>query len=387
MRVLMLAPGGIVHSERPLEWLLAADCDVIFMDRRRPHTELGRLTYVPTPRARGMRYLPRLVGNAIARRIAAWMVIPQLWRRWRSLRPDVVHVHWLDTRAYYAAKAHLRPLVLSVWGTDLNSHFADGSDSVSRRMVGEALGRADLVIVDAPGMAERCEALAERPVRVELLHLGVDTSLFRPLSRDVARAWRERLSIPADGKIVLSIRAWARNYNHHVVLDAFARARRLLPPETFLVFKKYNLASYPDAAAYEEEVSRRITKLDAEPWVRWIDEIPFGEVPEVYASADLIVNFPSTDTFPITFLEAAACERPVVTCSLPSYRSELVDGYFRKTPPGDVHALAEAIVEGLRVPTPPDRLAAARALVVEKFDERISAKRLLRIYEELVRTP
>ena len=384
MKVLMVAHGASIHAQRPLAWLLDSGCEVVFVDRTNPVPN-GRTRYrfIPYPRLRGARFLP--FAARTRRRLAAWVVKHRLRAVWRRVKPDVVHVHWVDRRAYECAHAGMKPLVLTAWGSDVNDVLAERQDAEGRRAIASALARADVVLVDAAVMAERCAELVGHAVRSEVLVLGIDTTLFAPGHDEAARTWREKLDIAEGATVFLSIRAWGRRYNHDLVLRAFARALPRVTRPAVLVFKVYNPGDYPEAAAYEAEVRALARALGVEHAVRWLEEVPFPQLPEIYACADVVINYPAVDAFPVTFLEAAACERRVITARLPSYRGTFAESSFRMVDPNDVDALAGAIVEACIDLTPEARraLAGVRELVRARFDESVSRRRLLEIYEDL----
>ena len=56
---------------------------------------------------------------------AVWLQLRWSYARFGS---SLAHVHWIDTEAYHVAKAGIRPLILSAWGTDINRLFLDPSD-------------------------------------------------------------------------------------------------------------------------------------------------------------------------------------------------------------------------------------------------------------------
>ena len=174
MKILMIAPGFSPHSQRPLNWLLDNGCEVTFVDKKDPCPQ-GRDKYqfVPYPSSRGSRYYEKL-----GERIAGWLTLEMLTLQLRLLsrrvRPDVTHVHWVDHRAYHCMKAGLKPLVLSVWGSDINRLFLPNADPENRRMIGRVLAYADRVIVELPVMAERCDQLAGQKVNTEVLMLVVN---------------------------------------------------------------------------------------------------------------------------------------------------------------------------------------------------------------------
>jgi len=383
MNVLMMAPSKVPHSIRPLRWLLGRGCSVTFVDRENPCPDgHERFRFVSYPGPSGRSTLRRVSGLA-ANVAARWRVQRPLRRLWSEVDPDVVHVHWVDERAYDCASAGLRPLVLTVWGSDINARFLPDDDPYNGRVVGEALAGADLVIVDSGDMPEKCARLAGREVPTTLLPLGVDTSLFRPLSREVAASHRDALGISEDALVFLSARALRPAYGHHHIIDAFARARPSLPRDSVLVVKTYDRQRVGDS--YEQDLRRQIERLRLDEAVRWMEPVPAGRLPEVYALADIVVNYPSLDGFPVTFLEAAACERRVITCRLDAYRGTFAQTLFRMVELDAVAELADAFVDVAheRAEVRDALVREARAVVVREYDECVTADKLLALYRTL----
>ena len=154
----MVAPGASVHSIRPLTWLLERGSDVLFVDDTRP----------AEPDGRAFRYAPYPLG-ATRRLWLGWRLSYQVGLaelKWlaRRFRPDIVHVHWVDHRAVACADAGLRPLVFTVWGSDVNRLLLPGADATKRRQIGGALAKADLVFADSPDMPDEVRD-ARRPAR------------------------------------------------------------------------------------------------------------------------------------------------------------------------------------------------------------------------------
>ena len=117
-----------------------------------------------------------------------------------------------------------------------------------------------------------------------------------------------------------------------------------------------------------------------------MNEVPMVNLPEVYAFADVVINFPVMDSLSFTLLEAAACERPVITSLLPSYKDTIVEKYFHTVEPKDVTGLAEAIVQALNEDPAQrlDMLSRARRVVEQEYDESIYINRIFSIYKGLV---
>jgi glycosyltransferase involved in cell wall biosynthesis len=118
--------------------------------------------------------------------------------------------------------------------------------------------------------------------------------------------------------------------------------------------------------------------------VRWLTEVPYEQLPEIYAGADVIVNFPHMDAFPVSFLEAAACMRPVVSCRLPSYRGTFAEHFFRMVEPDDVDGLARALTAEVNGEQKDRGLSEARDIVTQRYSAQSARQQLVSLYEEAI---
>lgn len=385
----MIAPADNVHSSRPLNWLLERGWRVVFSSLFNPFPE-GRegYSFIRFPYPRGERVFSKILGENIGHWLSTWTSVTRLWILRHQILPTITHVHWVDDRAYYCVKAGLRPLVLTVWGSDINDLFLPNASPVLRRQVGEALLEADLILIDSADLRGKCAALAGRKVLTELITLGVNVDLFHPGYSIAALEWRRRLGISTDTTVLLSMRGWSPLYRHESILEAFANALPRLNSEAVLVFKILKRVR-TDREIYENKMRDLVEKLGISQKVRWMEEVPFNLLPEVYSFADVIINYPSMDAFPVTFLEAAACECPVISCRLPAYGGTFAEEYFDMVSPDDLSELSDAIVEFVnnQSATARGRLPELRKMMCRDYDEGVVAGRLLDIYQKLSSSP
>ena len=105
-------------------------------------------------------------------------------------------------------------------------------------------------------------------------------------------------------------------------------------------------------------------------------------------AAPIVLNYPSTDAFPATLLEAAACGRPVITSDLPAYRHTFIERCCTRVPPNDPAALADAIVALVTAGPAAWAVQAdqARQAVLAEHDEASQKQRLLALYGRLLNT-
>lgn len=119
----------------------------------------------------------------------------------------------------------------------------------------------------------------------------------------------------------------------------------------------------------------------------WVQDAAPEDLPGLYAAADAIVNYPQRDALPVTFFEAAAAHKPVVTCWHEAYDVELVRNSFVIAKGGDVEALAEAMLRLEREMSHGERrdaLAAAEDEVERNYSASASKAALRRLYGELL---
>jgi len=372
MRVMLYGTESVIHVRRYIRLLELAGCETVLIDRAARRIDPQTLYRVYPRRFDRLR---RLLGSPVADRLHR-MLLRHLAR---SIRPDIHHVQWIDDRAWHCAKAGLRPLVATAWGSDLNWMMLPGANPAAKRAVSEALRALDMLIVDSPDMAEVANTLAGTKVNSVLLPLGIDTKRFRPDAAARAR-WRSDLAIEPEALVVLSPRAAGANYRQAEIIRAFAAWRPSAARKAYLVIRTFG--SEPDT--YVPKLKPLATRLGIDDAVRWVGDRPYKEVPGQWAVADIAINFPGMDAFPVTILEALASGVPLLTNRLPAYEasrfSEFLQYIDENSEAGLMRGLT-AIVAGLE--SAKALALRGRDQVVMHDDERVTARRLRALYESL----
>lgn len=267
-----------------------------------------------------------------------------------KVKPDIVHLHRIDIRAYDCFRANLHPLILTAWGSDINYLCVPGffKETYIKRIV-KALSSADHITTDASDILQKCISLLGHELSISLYYFGIDFNLFKPGYFEEARNLKQSIGISQDDKVILSVRAFKPKMGHHFILDAFARI--VAEPRyrnTRLVFKRYNILP----KNYENQIRSQVEHLGLTNYVIWIDSISYEKMPILYAMSDIVVNYPEMDGFPISFLETAACKRPMVSNILPAYAGMVPEGSFWMVPPNSIPDLAKAFKEALNADPP-----------------------------------
>ena len=122
-------------------------------------------------------------------------------------------------------------------------------------------------------------------------------------------------------------------------MRAFASVVSQTDLNLFLIFHQY----LDRDSNYEKELRSLAVELGVAERVIWLEGIADDQMPVLYSLSNVVINFPDYDGLPVSFFEAAACKKPVITNNLRAYRELLENGAFVVVPAGDLVQLAIAI--------------------------------------------
>ena len=205
----------------------------------------------------------------------------------------------------------------------------------------------------------------------QVLHNGVDTGLFRPLSPQLQI--RQDLDISADDRVVMSACRLIGLKGIHYAIKAVAE---LIGKGYSL---KYLIAGDGDDRGKLEALAKASNISDS---VVFLGSVQNSELPLYYSLADIAV-FPSVadETFGISIAEAMACGVPVVSTRVGGIPEVVTEDTGLLVPPRDGHALAEAIELLLK-----DRalLAKTGVLARDRIVNSFSWDSVVRTFETLI---
>lgn len=306
-----------------------------------------------------------------------------------QLQPDILHAHFIYYRGWASALARFHPLVITLYGSDIympkgpadrpwEIHYAHQLNTA-------AMLQADLVTAVSADLYNVARRKTFGQVPVELIPIGTDRELFHPNPPEAHLArLREQLNIPNGAFVVFSPRQMTPLYNIEVLIDSIPHVLQQVPHAVFLL--KDAFRNTPEREAYVASLRQRVEDLGISQAVRWVEQVPYEDLPVLYNLADVIVSIPSTDGMPVTLFEAMACETPVIVGDLPSYtRIVAHEKTGLRVPLGNVAALGEAICRIATDPALSKRLMENAREVVNRygiFDEQMA--RMEAAYYKLV---
>jgi glycosyltransferase involved in cell wall biosynthesis len=328
----------------------------------------------------------------------------QLLRLLLADKPDVIHLHHMRSllgfQTVLAARRLGIPTVLTVHGL-----LHDGDLVVDRERPLDAplrfdnllltprqlLGRlrrgahprraarnylihAPLLLVDRLVALSIHEAgllaqLGVVPERISVLPNAVELGLFREWSGE---------AMPLQKHTVLFIGQLVPRKGYDLLARAVPLVLREVPKARFVFVGRQQHG--------EDELRRIIAELGVAEHVElrgWVDEL---EKVRLLRAAAVVAAPSRYEGFGIPLIEALAAGAAVVTSDAPAGNEVIADEHTGLlTPPGDVPALADAIVRLLRDRSLAHRLGAAgQAEVFARYDADALAERLELLYREVV---
>ena len=319
MRIAMLAAGNSVHTIR---WANA-------LAERRSEVHLFSVqSFGPALAATVYRHklaIPAPWGYVLAGR--------ELRRRLDEVQPCLLHAHYASGYGTLARLSAFRPLVLSVWGSDV--YDFPKTSPLHRRLIQANLRHADMLCSTSHVMAEQCRSFCPELRDIGVTPFGVEVDRFRPMTRTAKQ-----------GTITIgTIKTLRPKYGIDTLIQGFAACRRSLRqrhPEIAQRLRLRIVGGGPQRAGLE--------RLSAEEGVRdvttFVGAVPHDKVPEESSRLDIYVAVSRLDSesFGVAVVEASACELPVVVSNVGGLPEVVVDGETGFViPADDPPALAESL--------------------------------------------
>lgn len=315
MRIALLGPASSIHLQR-WAWALA---------------ERGHAVGVFTQHACDRGLLPDRADVFVLPRRGSLGYFTNAWHARRLLkrwRPDVVNAHYASGYGTTAALCGARPVLLSVWGSDVYEFPYEG------RLKGWWLRRnlrhADAIASTSEAMAGQVRSLVPALLDVAITPFGIDTARFAPTPRTAPR--------PHGGVVIGTVKSLAPKYGIDVLLRAFAQLVAQLGEEAGLTLE---LVGDGEQRA---ELEALVLALGIAPHVHFVGAVPHAEVPRWLNRFDVYVAASRLESFGVAVLEASACELPVVVSDAGGLPEVVMDGETGLVVPSeDSAALAAAL--------------------------------------------
>lgn len=289
-RVALLGPANSIHLQRWAHGLIERGHQVCVLTQHEAERKL-------LPAAAELVLLPHRGERGYVRN--AWRArrVLRLWR------PDILNAHYASGYGTTATLSGVRPLLLSVWGSDVYDFPYEGA--LKARLIRVNLRRATAVASTSEAMARQVRKLVPQIGEIAVTPFGVDLQRFAPDAFGRARA-----------HITIGIvKLLAPKYGVDLLLRAFAALLRdpqvqALAQTAGQTCRLMIVGDGPQRAALQTLAA----ELGIGAQTLFAGQVPHAEVPswlhrfDVYAAPSRL----DSESFGVAVIEAGACGLPVV---------------------------------------------------------------------------
>ena len=211
----------------------------------------------------------------------------------QQFKPDIVHAHYATGNAWWGLKSGLRPLVLSVWGSDVLSF---PSNPITRAVSRYLLNSADRICATNQLLKDQVAEISPR---------SNDQTVVIPFGVKVPEqpsAWPESNQFK-----ICFVKALTAVYAPDILVKGFAQALKTVP-EMYLTLA--------GEGPMRGELERLVERLGVSDRISLVGQIPYERVYPLLQEHHLMAMPSRSESFGVAVLEAGACARPVLATSV-----------------------------------------------------------------------
>ncbi len=244
-----------------------------------------------------------------------------------SIKPDVVHAHYLTSYGFIAACTGFRPLVVSAWGSDVL--ISPQKNLLLKFFVRFTIKKACLIHSLANFVEKNLIDLGAKPNQIVVLPFGIDKSLMEQIG---SKSFKEPTSL-----IIISTRSLDYIYNVELLIKS-------LP----YIIKKYNTLEclIIGDGGQRKKLEKLSRSLGVKNNVNFLGNLPHNQLLEQLKRADIFISTSFSDMNNVSLNEAMACGLFPICTDIPANREWIKDeinGFL--VPTNSSFILAKKIIE------------------------------------------
>lgn len=278
---------------------------------------------------------------------------------------------WTGITAFMRLKV---PVVLRLHGSDTYFCHLENRPQKKKNFFFEktALKSANHIVSVSSFTAKKTKELFGLKTNITIIPNFISTALFIPVTRNSTA-----LGILNFGSII-------RKKGVISLAKAFNKVRSEIPNAT-LHYLGTDVRDIQTGKMTSELIIDILDK-DTREQVTFLKPVPYKEVQPIINEAAVIALPSYAEAFPMTWLEAMALEKPLVTSNIGWAHEMMVDGVTGYcVHPDNTDALSDALINQLRDTTKAQKMGAnARQHIIDHFDEEMIVLRNIEFYKAIL---
>jgi len=252
---------------------------------------------------------------------------------------DIIDSHWAypDGAAAAILAGHFRvPLAITLRGDDINVFF---KEFWRRPWIRWSLGKARLIVALSQELKDIVVDAGIPPSKVVVIPNGINSETFQPVDRKLAR---ERLGLPADGRIALSVGRLHQSKGYPILVEAAGRLSGRFPDLHVYIVGSPDHEADARPSIHEAAERHHITHK-----VHLVGAQDSAMMKYWYGAADVFCLATSREGSANVLLEAMACGLPCITTPVGGNPGVINDADVGILAAADVDSMTEALTAGL----------------------------------------
>ncbi|BAI60843.1 putative glycosyltransferase [Methanocella paludicola SANAE] len=292
----------------------------------------------------------------------------QMSRIINSIKPDIIHAHYITKYGILGALLGYKPLIMSAWGSDI---LID-TKGIFLYPIKYALSKAMVVHCDGENVRDELVKLGVDADRIRLIYFGTDPGRFNPDKK--REQLKEELGI-AGHPMIICTRNFYPSYDVQTLIRSVPLVLKSIPDAEFVFFGR----------GPGDELKELASSLGVASNVHFLGYVPNDELPVYLASSDIFVSPSLSDGgIAVSITDAMACGLPVIVTDVADNSKLIkdnVNGFV--IPVKSPEVLAEKIIYLIRN----DNLRAKfgnlnRSIIVNEYNYFKEMKKIENIYKE-----
>jgi len=297
-------------------------------------------------------------------------VFPLALKIHKVFQYDLIDVHWLYPdlpAAYILAKYLKKGQVTTLRGKE--ALFSTGM-GIYRNIILPCLKRSDRIISLSQELVEICVADGVKNEKFQVIRNGVDTERFYFLEK---AACREKLGLPKDKRIILSVGALIYGKGHDRIIRAMPKILKEYSNALFCI-----IGSEGPAGNYRRQLLRLVEKYFLHAKVKFIRAVRNRDLVFWYNAADVFCLASRGEGSPNVLSEALACGCPTVSTDVGAVSEILIDNSMGVVVLNDDESLLPGLM--LTLSSKYDRREISRH--IQQYNWDWCAKQVMQVYQE-----
>lgn len=286
----------------------------------------------------------------------------------KVIKPGLLNTHYASGYGTMARLSGFQPNILSVWGSDVFDY--PYKSRINMRIIKRNLKVATQIASTSNIMKKQVENIYKPKKDIVVTPFGVDCNMFKPM---VVEKDKNKI-------IIGTVKKLAPKYGISTLIRAFALVKKQISENIELVLV--------GGGPQEDELKSLVSKLKINHYVRFIGDVPHGDVAEWLNKFDIYGALSESDSesFGVAIIEASSCGLPVVVSNaggLPEVVQDGKTGFI--VPRNNPKAAAEMFIKLIKDRDLRETMGkAGRKFVLEKYNWDKCADIMEKLYEEVL---